>query len=377
MRESQTPVAIAGMGMVASLGLDAATCCAAARAGILRSRPLPFAFNDVRAKKVEHAVGHQVPFLTEGFEGTARLVRLLAGALQDLEASMGSPLPPRSGCYLSLPSRFRHVTGAEIVANEEVRKEMERSAAQSGLERPMDDAARILQQAGELLRFPVPALRFVTTVGHTGAAEAISAAIKDLRSGAVKAAVVGGVDSLLEEDSLVWLQVTARLKSSAVPAGLMPGEAAAVLLLTAAQAQRHGAHIGGACLRRDKSSFLRGDPPLGTALAEVARDAVGHYEPGDAPVWIVADLNGEPYRATDWGSALVRAQRALGDPVLWCPAASFGDTGAAGGAIGVCLAVRALDRGYAPARWSMVLSAADGPDRASLCVAAGGAAAVQ
>jgi 3-oxoacyl-[acyl-carrier-protein] synthase-1 len=92
-------------------------------------------------------------------------------------------------------------------------------------------------------------------------------------------------------------------------------------------------------------------------------------------VWVISDLNGEPYRAIDWGNALVRRIRALAEPVLWCPALWFGDTGAASGAVALCLAARAFERSYAPAPWSLVLSSADGPDRAAVIVTADAAAA--
>ena len=51
---------------------------------------------------------------------------------------------------------------------------------------------------------------------------------------------------------------------------------------------------------------------------------------------------------------------------VWLPATGFGNTGAASGAVGLCVAVRGLQRNYAPAPVVAVLSASDGAERAAL-----------
>lgn len=364
-------IAIIGQGMVASLGLDCESCCAAARAGIQRSRHLPFAFNDVRTKTVEYAVGHQVPFLTEGFEDSARLVRLLSGALRDLQLHYEIPNGYLSALYLSLPSRKRQCSGAELAATDEIRTEMFDNATQSLTDWCVRHAARIIGPAAYQLGWsPPPAVRFVTTEGHTGVARAIQAAVGDLRSGVVETAIVAGVDSLLDEDTLIWLKVTGRLKSSAVPAGVTPGEAAALVVLQSAEAARRQAcaRIRAVYLRQDSTAFLNGGHPLGVALGTVLSEALSYRRSEDYTTWIVSDQNGEPFRAMDWGNAFIRAVSPPGQPVLWYTPLSFGDTGAASGAVALCVAVSAFHRGYSPAPLSIVLSAADGAERASLVV---------
>ncbi len=78
---------IAGIGLVSALGCDAATSCAAARAGLVRSRVLDnFALRSAVDGEAEPVIGHPVSLLTRGFEGDARLMRLLQGALTDLLA---------------------------------------------------------------------------------------------------------------------------------------------------------------------------------------------------------------------------------------------------------------------------------------------------
>ena len=75
----------------------------------------------------------------------------------------------------------------------------------------------------------------------------------------------------------------------------------------------------------------------------------------------------------EWGNAVVRlvAQSPrFAEPVLWYPAASFGDTGAASGAVALCMAIRAFERGYAPAQTATIISSADGSNRAAVRVTA-------
>jgi 3-oxoacyl-[acyl-carrier-protein] synthase-1 len=75
----------------------------------------------------------------------------------------------------------------------------------------------------------------------------------------------------------------------------------------------------------------------------------------------------------DWGHALVRLRKdlpAFQDVRAVYSAASFGDTGVASGALGVCMAARAFARRYAPAARALVLSSSDEGARAALSVGA-------
>jgi 3-oxoacyl-[acyl-carrier-protein] synthase-1 len=88
-------------------------------------------------------------------------------------------------------------------------------------------------------------------------------------------------------------------------------------------------------------------------------------------MWFVVDQNGEVFRANDWGFGLVRLQGASGidtaQTEVWYPAGSFGDVGAASGAVATCIALRAFERRYAPSPHALVIASGDGVDRAG-CV---------
>lgn len=375
-------VCITGLGMVASLGYDVATVCAAARAGIVRPAELDyFPVRSPEDGEIAGVIGHPVPELTRGFEGFARLLRIAQAGLADLQrqAPHAPWISARTAFYLSLADPRREYTGLALIQDEESRQGREEEAQEAEQESPDEDMGLpLLQTAAQLTGWPGESfLRFVTTSGHTGAAEAICEACKDLHEGRVEAAIIGGVDSLLEEDTLVWLESTSRLKTPSVPAGLQPGEAGAFLLLETAQgAKTRGGRLFGVVqdvrLGKESKSLLSGDPPTGTGLTEVLTGIMGGAGWQDIiPVWLITDQNGEPYRATEWGNTIVRLvarSRAFTEPMLWHPAASVGETGAASGAVSLCIAARAFTRGYAPARTVAVLSSADSSLRAAVLI---------
>lgn len=373
-------VCITGRGMVTSLGHDVVTSCAAARAGIARAVGLDYfpvlAPDDWDPLSL---TVHQAPLLTEGFEGKVRLLRLAHAGLANLQHQV--PDAPwtyaRTAFYLSLPDPLRVHSGLALIEDEEDRQRLTEEA-QEAEDEPLDEempsdllekAVRLSGWRGEL------SLQFVTTSGHTGVAEALHAAATDLHNGDVELAVVGGLDSLLNGDTLWWLASRGRLKTPNAPAGLQPGEAGVFLLLELWQnAKVRGAQIFG--ILKDLSfgaepkSLIEAHVPLGFGLEELLAPLAKSAGWAERHiVWIITDQNGEMYRATEWGNALVRLVancKAFEDPVLWYPAASFGDTGAASGAISLCMASSAFDRGYAPSRTATIVSSADGTQRAAM-----------
>ena len=61
------------------------------------------------------------------------------------------------------------------------------------------------------------------------------------------------------------------------------------------------------------------------------------------------DMNGEPYRADEFGFATIRAGGLFRDPSAFtAPADCWGDVGAASGPLFLILAEAAIRKGYAP-----------------------------
>lgn len=364
---------VTGMGMVASLGFDVATCCAAARAGLSRAQPFAAYPINTGTNEDEGLTCHSVPIATEGFEGDLRLLRLATMALRDLD--LREPWlkdTARSSCYLSLPPQQRVPSSPSNPAA---------SVPQSEPADAWDRAQSLWLRAAAPLKWrAVPPLRHLATSGHTGFLRALEQASCDLLAGLVDVAVVGGVDSLIDIEFLGWLESTRRLKTPDAPAGLQPGEAAAFLVLESeAHASARGAArravLRGLAFGQEPHLLGQDDPPSGKALASALHEAMrGIRFRHQLPLWVLSDHTGEPYRAMEWGSAAVHLESAHKAQVVGAmsfAAASFGDTGAASGAIALCMAATAFERGYAAAPIAALVSSADSGDRAALlCQAA-------
>ena len=363
MKTSKPPALfITGLGMVSSLGFDAPTCCAAARASL--SRAANSADYVVLGDEGEDVgvVCHALPFGSTGFEGEVRLARLVELAWADLLAR--SPWLMQAEAikvYLAMPDLNR---GGLAVEDPAARVEAEHRTAAWWQQLRAADGRSLLP------------LRLSRHTGPTGLVQAIEAAQADLASGTVTAAVVGAVDSLLDEATLQWLESTDRLKSIDCPMGLQPGEGAAFLVL---QSDRHAASgdpiaslLG---IGRGHESHPRGAErsPSGVGLAQGIHGALVAGSIVDQRFWCIGDQNGEYRRAMEWGCAQVLldstgvGQRMA--PNAWTPAAAFGDTGAAASAMAICIAGIAMKRRYAPAELAIVTASSDhGGERVALAL---------
>ncbi|XXX72640.1 hypothetical protein WMF30_33830 [Sorangium sp. So ce134] len=360
-------IVVTGMGMVSSLGHDVVTACAAARAGLVVTEELDYGVRSPEDGTVSGLLACPVRDLTRGFEGTARLLRLLEGALVDLlrQAPDVAGATSLAGVYLSLPDPRRAAPGQGAPPEAPGPKPAGSTAG----------AAQLVRSAARLAGWPADLeLREASSAGHSGVAHVMARAMSDLAEGRVRVALVAGVDSLLEEETLSWLEHARRLKVPGMPVGLRPGEAAAVVALeTERAASARGARKLAAArevrLAEDERTLLSRANPTGAVLAGLLLGLDEGGFPGGSPAWLITDLNGESYRAVEWGNAVIRVRaRRRGFPprALWHPASSFGDTGAASGGVALCAAASAMTRGYAPSPSAVITSTSDGRGRAAV-----------
>ena len=151
------------------------------------------------------------------------------------------------------------------------------------------------------------------------------------------------------------------LQTPDFPAGFIPGEAGAFLLLRAPGSSPEplawiDATAGGA----DASHRLSGAPPVGDTLAEAVRFALAGVAVPGTSLGVLSSVNGSPWNSNEWGYLLTRI-RALGEADLWFPVDGFGEVGAAMGPVALCTTLRGYSRGYASAdRALVVLSSESG-----------------
>jgi 3-oxoacyl-[acyl-carrier-protein] synthase I len=352
-------VRIAAVGMVSSLGLDWATSCAAARAGIMRAQGLQHYNLQVTAPcDVHPAVGYQVDLLTRGFEQRGRLLRLLTGALRDLWRDVlgryGNLLSRACEVpvYLALPDENR------IGANSALMLEEGWEEARAWDEEDSDDEEAfheppLFEDAVRLSKWPRPVrLAAEDKAGPVSLLQLVERCHRDMRNGNAQWAIVGAVDSLLDDGTLTWLQKTGRLKTGVVPTGLMPGEAAVLFLVEIMNAGATSlGEFESTIVGVESSSLASGQQSSGAVLAHVIERAgtpVGW--PSSSAPWIISDHNGEAYSANEWGCAVQRLtsrNNAFGHAQILFPAMVFGDTGCARLAVAMACALAAWERGYA------------------------------
>jgi len=199
-----TDAVIGGFGMVASLGYDAATICAAARAGLVRPATQPgFRIRSGVEGDEEPVIVHQATLLTRGFEGSARLVRLVQGALEDLRNRTPHIdwLTTAHRFYVAVPDPARVERGDELIADVAARaaqaagREERRAAGEAQPNSGQLVAEPIVRKAAALAGWPPhPSIGFVSLATHTGALQATQAAVADLSAGVTGLAVVLAVD---------------------------------------------------------------------------------------------------------------------------------------------------------------------------------------
>jgi 3-oxoacyl-[acyl-carrier-protein] synthase-1 len=208
--------------------------------------------------------------------------------------------------------------------------------------------------------------------GQTGMFTALSEAKRLLQQGLCRFCLLIGVESYLTKASLQWLDNTWRLKSARNVDGFIPGECAVALLLEKQQQadtrrQPVLARVGAVRSALEKQTLGGERLSTGQGLTDAIRDALGSPA-RQAPFWTACDLNGESYRAHEWGLCLARLGELLAPQrALWHPSDCIGDVGAASGGLYVAMTCRAFARGYAPAERALLWASADEGTR-SACV---------
>ncbi len=394
-RWTSEALAVTGIGMVSSLGDEVVTSCAAARAGVTRTRGLEgWRVLDPEEGEGTPAIGHAVAGL-DGFSGLGRLACLGAAALHDLLGRSAPEPGVRTGLFLVLPSGWMldaadRISAAGIPPD---RDEEEEPAEPEEVEPdppggpPEFERAELQRKllADQLLPrlldlallpggFQQTRLFFSDSPGF---AEALSAAREALVGRLLERCVVGGIDSLLDPAQLEALAVLGMLKAPQTPTGLAPGEAAAFVQVELPdQARRRKAqvlcYLDAWSSASEPQDALAAESYLGQALAGAigsTLDRIG--DAGHALRLVIANQNGTDPRAQDWGHALVRLQkRSFPEVASWFPALHFGETGAATGPVSVCMGARAFARGYAPSPDLLAWLWSETGARASFCVRA-------
>lgn len=341
---------VQGVGLSSSLG-GAAQACAAARARLSRAKPLPDPPRFDVAGNPDPIVAHSVPEVGDGFQGTGRLVMLARRAAADLRLNLPD-LGARVGLFL-VTSDYRLRDSEAIAAGELTSNDSEAGP----------DLAAIARAIVQALGVPMIVTEHVVQ-GSIGLGEALSRAGDALAQQTIDLAIIGAVDSLVDEASIDWLTAAGRLKSARHSDGVMPGEAAAFVAL--AREGDVGKTYAFAIHAQTEAARAAWRSPAPRASSDGLRAALADGA-AQTPLWLFSDLNGEPFRFSILAAARTfLAQRGMIVSAEEAPAAAFGDTGACSGFLAVLLFLHGHARGSAKAESGLMLCAGDTGGRMTL-----------
>ena len=358
---ARAAIAITGIGAVTPIGVTAIETAASLRAGICRFREdgfyVPLGADDAAgagARDVADGVtASAVAALPPSAVGAARIFELALRATRDLlrdRPIAGGPDAGSTGWFRRFPRKIP-VTASWGLA---------KSLGPALLDRLGDPGSRVVA---------------VRAQGAAGSLAVLGDAVAAIRGGAIARAIVVGADTFIDRDRLSLLDRDLRIKSPRASAGMIPGEAATALVLeNAAMAARRRARVLatlGEAGTGDEPQTIGGDrESSGRGLTQALRAALAGGA-SHAPRWVLCDLNGEAYRAVEWGTVSVRLARELGAGArLGHPADCLGEVGAAIGGVLIAQALGGFARGYAPAPEALLWAASDHGLRAAVRVLA-------
>lgn len=324
-----TPVVVVGAGARTAVGMTAPATAAAVRAGVAGFNKHPFVIDTAGDRMIVAGA----PYLRKDVGGADRIAELAAPAAAEALAAFAAapgdkpPVPIFLGLPPARPGGRKNLPAVAI--------------------------ARIHEAVAAPCR--VAKAEPIET-GHTAGAMAVKSAWEVVRAGAAEFALAGGVDSYLEPETLEWLEANDQVHSAGPENnayGFIPGEAAGfVLLASAAAAERYNlrpaVELLTAATARETKLIKTDAVCTGEGLTALFRALAGEPQKVLAD-HLYCDMNGEPYRADEFGFAIIRAGGLFRDPSAFtAPADCWGDVGAASGPLLLLLIDAAVRKGYAP-----------------------------
>lgn len=342
---------VVAFGACTPVGRSAWASAAAVRAGISGFAEHPFMVDSI-SEPMRMAV---VPGFEIELGGIARFEALLFAALDEALAVVARPVdqPLRIGLALALPAL--------------------RPGVPDGLSGQIDEAisARYRGVFSTTMHFPQ---------GHAGGLQALDAALDTLARGRADACLVAGIDSYADPDALEWLEANEQLHGAGPSNnawGFIPGEAgAALLLVDEGVANDRGlpvlAHVLGVGIANELNRIKTPTVCVGRGLTEALQAALRRVPTGSRVSDIYCDMNGEPYRADEYGFASVRTAAAFVDTgEFLTPADCWGDVGAATGPLLIGLAAVAGCKRYSRGPLALVWASSEGGERAAALLRVG------
>lgn len=210
-------------------------------------------------------------------------------------------------------------------------------------------------------------------LGASGIIYLINKARQALLNGERKFIIIAAVDSYMLDGRLNYYDDQWRLKSQRNPMGFIPGEAASLLLLETesnVKARNKDAllQLSGIGVEQEINPISGEKSSSGEGLGQAIEKALngGSQKPIS---WLYSDLNGESYRAYEWGVVNSRLARYFDSQLTHVhPADVMGDVGSATTAIQLGCISQAFQCEYADDAKALLFASNDAGQRAALSV---------
>jgi len=346
--DAREAIYIVSPGASTPVGRDAWSSAAAVRAGIGGFTQHPYMV-DAAGHPMQVAIA---PWLDIDLQGSERFEALLLPAIeQALESRVAERADARMALALAVPP--------------------DRPGLPDDLHDRLRD--RIAHRFGD--RFPAIGL---FDVGHAAGLMALSAAMRKMADGDFDACVVAGVESYLAPETLEWLEEVEQLHGAGAlnnAWGFVPGEGAgAVLLATERVVDRFVADPHAEVLRVglgfEENRIRTPTVCVGDGLTAAFREGLGALPAGAKITDVYCDMNGEPYRADEYGFACLRTKdRFVSASDFVAPADCWGDVSAASAPLGLVLSAVASAKGYAGGPYAFLWASSDSGERGAALLA--------
>jgi len=316
---------IVSTGLVCPVGLNAEASCAAMRAGISAFEELPYSDND--GKPIMGAVVPGLTMDSRHFE--KRLIAMLVAAVAECLAKVPEISCENIPVLVGLAETGRPGFPARLFES-------------------------IINGVQDMLEIKFhPEFSQVISSGHTSGFEALGIARELMKDSKIPACLVCGVDSYIRASSLLWLDQHWRLKTEENSDGVIPGEAAAAVLVCANRNTdfEMSARLIGLGFGTEPATVMTEEPLLGLGLTEASRVALS--EAGiqmHEIAFRISDITGESYGFKEQElvvERVLRFHRDEGYPI-WHASENIGDIGSASGVVQVILSCHAFKKDYIP-----------------------------
>ena len=341
-------VCLVGVGACTPLGLNALSSAAAVRAGISAFAEHPFMID----QDGERMIVARASYLPDGLIYYERLARFAVSAAKEAVTSLQATenFTVQLPVIIGLPSKRPGIPG------------------------------NLNSQVAEHFRIEMEAICRITNVeviaaGHSAGLIALEAGWNKIRQGVFEFCLVGGVDSYLEPETLEWVEACEQLHSSTNAYGFIPGEAGGFCLISSRQAaERLKLTILGEILSvasaREKNLIKTETVCIGEGLSKAFKQALQPIISSGIKVdYVICDMNGEPYRADEYGFTIARLSDCFLDAGDFStPADCWGDVGAASGPLFVNFAAASKIRGYAKGSKVLAWTSSEGGERSAALI---------